>query len=199
MEGLLRMCNMVGLTAVVRVPDIGYSHISKVLDLGADGVLIPRIETLAQLEKVIEYTRLPPVGKKGVGGHDFSRKPLMETLANYNTSKMIFAQIESPQGIAELDSMLATKEVAGVIVGPSDLSVSMGIPMQTQDPRFIEAVQEVIRICNKHQVSSGMFMGGKENTEFWLGQGMNIVWSGSDFGFFQAGYSQWVTMIDGIK
>jgi 2-keto-3-deoxy-L-rhamnonate aldolase RhmA len=199
LEGLLRMCDMVGLSVVVRVPELSYQAISKVLDLGADGIIIPRIESLEQLERVIEYTRLPPIGKKGVGGYDFSRKRYSESLESYNTDKMIFIQIESPAGIAELDKMLATKEVAGVIVGPMDLSVSMGIQRQFNHPKMIEAIREVIRISNKHQTSCGMFMGDKEQIQFWCNEGMNIVWSGVDIGFFQSGYNQWCSMIDNIE
>lgn len=199
LEGLLRMCNMVELTAIVRVTDIVYHQISRVLDLGADGLLIPRIESLEQLERVIEFTRLPPKGKKGVGGYDFTRKPLQQKLAEYNEEKMIITQIESPLGIAQLDRMLETKEVAAVIVGPTDLSVSMGIPMQFKDPKFVEAVKEVIRICHQYKVSCGMNMGGKADMQYWCDQGMNVIWSGGDFGFFQSGYQQWCDVVESIE
>lgn len=199
LEAFLRSCNDVDLTAIVRVTDIAYEQISKVLDLGADGVLIPRLESLAQLQRVIEIVRLPPRGKKGVGGRDFTRKPLLEKLADYNQEKMILAQIESPAGIAELDGMLETKEVSAAIVGPCDLSVAMGIPLQYEDSRFKAAIREVIRICDKHRVSCGMNMSGREHIQYWCGQGMNVIWSGSDVGFFTSGYNQWCSMMESIE
>ena len=142
--------------------------------------------------------RLPPKGKKGVGGYDFSRGPLQETLAHYNKKKMIWAQIESPAGISQLDAMLQTGEVAGVIVGPTDLSVSMGIPMQFTEPSFVKAVKEVVQICDRHQISCGKFMGGEEDITYWCREGMNMIWSGSDFGFFKTGFNDWFNRVESI-
>lgn len=198
-EALLRICDMVGLTALVRVTEIAYHQISKVLDLGASGILIPRIESIAQLEQVIDMVRLPPRGRKGVGGYDFAVQDLNNKLAAYNTEKMILVQVENPIAISQLELMLETKEVAGVIVGPYDLSVSLQIPGQFHNPRFKEAVIEVVRICDKHAVSCGMFMGGREDIQYWRGQGMNIIWSGSDYGFFMSGYNKLCDVIDSIE
>lgn len=198
-EAMLHMCNMVDLTAFVRVTDIAYHQISKVLDLGADGLLIPRLESVEQLEQVIEMVRLPPRGKKGVGGYDFGRAPLQDTLAQYNTTKMIWAQIESPAGISQLDAMLQTREVSGVIVGPTDLSVAMGIPMQFTEPAFIEAVKEVIQICDHHQISCGKFMDGNDDMTYWCREGMNVIWSGSDVGFLTSGFNRWCDMVEEIE
>jgi 2-keto-3-deoxy-L-rhamnonate aldolase RhmA len=198
LEALIRTSNMIGLSSIVRVTDIAYHQISKVLDLGAHGVLIPRIETLAQLEQVIDMMRLPPRGRKGVGGYDFAVDDLVDKLANYNQEKIILIQIESPRGIEELDRMLCTNEVAGVIVGPYDMSMSLGIPGQFDHLSFKQSVQEVIRICEKHKMSCGMFMGGEVDIRFWRSQGMNIIWSGSDLGFFSNGYNSLCDIIDKV-
>ncbi|MBP1988563.1 HpcH/HpaI aldolase family protein [Paenibacillus eucommiae] len=199
LEGLLRMCKMLDLPSVVRVTDIAYHQISLFLDMGATGVLIPRIERFEQLEQVINMVRLPPVGQKGVGGYDFSVGDLTAKLANYNKEKLILIQIEREKAIPELDKMLATGEVAGVIVGPFDLSVSLGIPGEFDHPQFLEAVQNVIRICDERKVSCGMFLGEEANIRHWRGQGMNLIWSGSDMSFFINGYNQLCDTIDSIK
>jgi len=198
MEGLLRMCDMVGLPSIVRVPEIRYQQVSKVMDLGANGILIPRVETLEQLEQVIEFSRLPPVGKKGIGGYDFGSR-YAKSVETYNTDKMIFVQMESPAGISNLEKMLQTKEVAGVIVGPNDLAASLGVPYQFDAPELTEAIKEVIRICDQYQTSCGMFMPGMEGTQFWCDQGMNIIWSGSDFGFLMDGFKAWVNKMNNLK
>lgn len=199
LERLLVQCKQHELPAIIRVTDIAYHQLSLFLDLGATGLLIPRVERLEQVERVIEMIRLPPVGQKGVGGYDFSVDDLAAKLANYNREKLLFIQMERVQGISELDAMLATGEVAGVIVGPYDLSVSLGIPGQFDDPRFDEAVQEVIRISAARHISCGMYMGGEANIRHWRNQGMNIIWSGSDTGFFSSGYHQFCNMVDRIE
>jgi 2-dehydro-3-deoxyglucarate aldolase/4-hydroxy-2-oxoheptanedioate aldolase len=198
MEGLLRMSNMVGLTAFVRITELAYHQVSKVLDLGASGIIIPRIESVAELELAVDMMRLPPKGRKGVGGYDFSNDDLLHKLANYNTEKMIIIQMENPTAITNLGAMLAMKEVAGVIVGPYDLSVSMGIPGQFQNPQFIQAVNEVVQICDQHQVSCGMFMGGSEDMQYWRERGMNIIWSGSDIDFYLKGYHALCDIVERI-
>ncbi|MBP1996679.1 HpcH/HpaI aldolase family protein [Paenibacillus eucommiae] len=188
MEGLLRTSNTVALTAFVRITELAYNQVSKVLDLGANGIIIPRIETVAELERAVDMMRLPPRGRKGVGGYDFSGDDLLNKLANYNMEKMIIIQMENPTAIANLGAMLDMKEVAGVIVGPYDLSVSMEIPGQLQHPRFIQAVNDVIEICGKYQVSCGMYMGSSADMKYWRERGMNIIWSGSDIDFYVKGY-----------
>ena len=67
-ENMIRTCNMLNLPAIVRVADTEYHLISKVLDFGADGILIPRVETVEQAKKAINSIRFPPIGKKGCGG-----------------------------------------------------------------------------------------------------------------------------------
>lgn len=198
LEALIRASNREGISPVVRVTDIVYHQISRVLDLGANGVLIPRIESLAQLEDVIDMMRLPPKGRKGVGGYDFAVDDLVDKLARYNEEKMILVQIESPRGIAALDDMLRTGEVAGVIVGPYDMSMSLGIPGQFGHPDFMGAVHEVVRICAEHKMSCGMYMGGADDIRYWRSQGMNIVWSGSDLGFFAQGYNSLADIVDSV-
>ncbi|MFD0960638.1 HpcH/HpaI aldolase family protein [Paenibacillus chungangensis] len=198
LEALLRTANLTELTAFVRVPDIGYAHLSKALDLGADGVLIPRIESLEQLREVIDIVRLPPRGRKGVGGYDFAVDDLTDKLSLYNDEKLILIQVESMAAVQTLDTMLATGEVAGVIVGPYDLSVSMGIPGDFRHPRFMEAVHEVIRLCDSHQLSCGMFMGSEQDIRYWHEQGMNIVWSGSDLGMLLDGYHRLCDVVESL-
>lgn len=199
LEVHLRTANMIGLASVVRVTDIAYHQISRVLDLGSGGVLIPRLETREQLERVIEMVRLPPKGRKGVGGYDFAVDDLPGKLAGYNQEKMIIAQIESPRGVESLDAMLDTDEVAGVLVGPYDLSTSLGIPGRFDHPEFRREVQEVIRICQRHAVSCGMFMESVDDIRHWRSAGMNIIWSGSDLGFFSRGYHALCDMVDSVE
>ncbi|MBP1991399.1 HpcH/HpaI aldolase family protein [Paenibacillus eucommiae] len=196
LEAHLRTAHMLDVASLVRVTDIFYYQISKALDLGASGILIPRIESFQQLEQVISMMRLPPRGRKGVGGYDFAVDDLIEKLSAYNDEKLLLIQVETPKVLADLDQMLETGEVAGVIVGPYDLSVSLGIPGQFEHPQFMEIVNEVIRICDAHSISCGMYMEGEERIRYWRNKGMNVIWSGSDMGFFAAGYNQLCHIIE---
>jgi 2-keto-3-deoxy-L-rhamnonate aldolase RhmA len=198
LEALLRTSTMTGLTSLVRVTDILYYQISKALDLGANGILIPRIENYQQLEQVIDMIRIYPKGRKGVGGYDFAVDDLMDKLKNYNHEKLLLIQVETPKVLVDLDQMLKTGEVSGVIVGPYDLSVSLEIPGQFEHPRFLEVVNEVISICKLNEISCGMFLEGENRIRYWRDKGMNIIWSGTDMGFFSEGYNRLCDTLESI-
>jgi 2-keto-3-deoxy-L-rhamnonate aldolase RhmA len=198
LEALIRASLNEGLPSIVRVVDITYEQISKSLDMGARGILIPRIESFEQLEQVVDMMRLPPKGRKGVGGYDFAVDDLQQKLANYNVEKLLFIQVENPTVVKQLDRMLKLNEIVGVIVGPYDLSVSLGIPGQFDHPLFERTVEEVYRICDHNGISCGMFMQNEATIRKWRAKGMNILWTGTDLAFFIDGYNRICDVVDSI-
>ena len=194
-ENMIRTCNMLNLPAIVRVADTEYHLISKVLDFGADGILIPRVETVEQAKKAINSIRFPPIGKKGCGG--FSLLTGENAFERFNKEKIIFLQIESPIGVDNLSDMLdmGKGEVSGVIIGPTDLSISMGIPLEYKNSKLISMVRRMIGICKNHSLSCGIFCYGEEDVKFWRKEGMNIIWSGSDIGYFSKAYNEFCDFI----
>jgi 2-dehydro-3-deoxyglucarate aldolase/4-hydroxy-2-oxoheptanedioate aldolase len=198
-EGVLRMCDTAGLTSIVRVTEHVYHQISRCLDLGADGIVLPRTHCRQQLERAIEMMRLPPKGIKGVGGYDFSTSPVAERLRMYDNEKLVIVQIESVRGVSELDDMLDTGEVAGVIVGPLDLSVSAGVPGEYNHPDVVAEIEKVVDVCDRHRVSCGMYMmEGLNDARRWCGRGMNIIWTGSDVGLLLDGVRRLRAEVDGL-
>lgn len=187
-EEMLRTCNLLNIPTIVRVADTEYHLMSKYIDFGADGVLVPRVETVEQALNAVEYLRFPPKGKKGCGGYSLLRGE--NAFENFNQNKLIFLQIESPKGVDNLDEMLrkGKNEFAGVIVGPSDLSISMGIAFQFDSPEFIAQVDQIFDICKRHCISCGIFCESDEQIRFWREKGANIIWSGTDVGLFTRGY-----------
>lgn len=198
LDSLLRAANGADLTSIVRIADMTYSNISKALDLGADGILVPRIESVGELEQVITSMRLPPRGRKGVGGYDFAVEDLPSKLANYNETKLLLVQVENLKAVADLPAMLQTGEVAGVIVGPYDLSVSLGVPGDFEHPLFADTIHEVVDVCAQARVSCGMFLATEKDLRKWRAAGMNILWSGSDLSLFSDGYNRLCDVIDEI-
>jgi 2-keto-3-deoxy-L-rhamnonate aldolase RhmA len=153
--------------------------------MGADGVLIPRTETMEQVETAIRSLRMPPLDKKGVGGRACLRAG--ETIADFNNNRLLFLQMESPQGIDLLDEMLTKygDQIAGVIVGPNDLESSMGYPSfdcPKPDDTYDNYIRKCIRISNAHGKSCGIFMTSDAAMRKWYGEGMNIFWVNTEFG-----------------
>lgn len=198
-EGMLRMCRLLGLPSVIRVPDTQYHLITKPIDMGADGVLVPRVETLEQAEKAIESIRFYPEGKKGCGG--FSLFKSGETVSDINRNRMLFLQIESPLGIENLDMILDKHgdQVDGIIIGPTDMSIMMGIPLQYNNPELINQIKKIIVVCGTHEKSCGIYCDTTDEISFWRKQGMNIIWSGADIGFLCKSYQELCEFIDYLE
>lgn len=172
---------MVDLPMIARAQDCEYHCISKCADMGCDGVLIPRTETMEQVETAIRSFRMPPVGKKGVGGRNLLRNG--EKIEDFNKNRMIFLQIESVQGVDMLDEALTKygHEIEGILVGPSDFGMSMGIGL-TMNEEMENHLRRLISICKKHNKSCGIFMGSDADIEKWYKEGMNIFWAGAEVG-----------------
>ena len=184
---LLQTCRLIGLPTIVRVPDYTYHHISRCMDLGADGIMLPRVETLEQVKLAIDSMRFPPIGRKGRGGYCQIRKG--ETTADYQKNRHLLIQIESPLGIQNLPAMLDTygDQIAGVLIGPYDLSFTMGIETQFENPAFIAAVERVFEICIQRGKSVGIFCDSTEQAMKWRAKGANLMWVRTDEQLMLAG------------
>lgn len=179
-------CNAVNFPVIARVQDCEYHCISKCIDQGCDGILLPRTETLEQVALAVASMRFFPVGRKGVGGRACLRG---ETVEQFNQNRLIFIQIESPLGVENLDAILTQygHEIAGIIIGPSDLSIMCGCPLQYDAEPVVACIRKTIAICQSHGKSVGMFMGDMEVAKRWYGEGMNIFWTGSETECMQLG------------
>ena len=133
------------------------SEIRQLLDSGADGVIIPDISTTAQVGKLIEWSKYPPVGKRSYGvarahGYGFNFDRYVST---WNERSTLIIQIESISAVEMVDQLLSIPEVDGVMVGPYDLSGSLGIPGQLSHPKVTEACRKVIAACRRAQRGCG--------------------------------------------
>ena len=177
-------CNAVELPVIVRVQDCEYHCISKPIDMGADGVLIPRTETMEQVETAINSLRFYPYGKKGVGGRALLRNGEGENVYDFNKNRLLFIQIESKQGTDLLDEMLTKygDQIAGIIIGPADMGVSMGCGLDSEHPDLIANIRRTVAICQQHKKSIGMFVSNDVEAKRWYDEGMNFFWLSTELG-----------------
>lgn len=184
-------CNERNFPVIARIQDCEYHCISKCIDQGCDGILVPRTETLEQVELAIASMRFHPVGRKGVGGRACLRG---DTVEEFNRKRLIFIQIESPKGADTLDEILTKygHEIAGIIIGPSDMSIMCGCPLQYEDERLLACIRKVIEVSRAHGKSIGMFMNDLAESRRWYGEGMNIFWTMSEFSAMSAGLRSFV-------
>ena len=181
-EEMLRMCRLCDLPSIVRVPDCVPHLISKTLDMGADGVLIPRVETMEQVETAIRCARYYPRGRKGCGGFSNLRAEDKGSVETYNDNRLIFIQMESNEGLAILPDILQKygNELAGVLIGPYDASIMIGTPLDILSDAMTDYIRKVFTICNSYGISCGSFVDGPELFARYRDLGGNVYWTSTD-------------------
>lgn len=198
-ENLLRTCNLLELPIIVRAADSEYHLMSRYVDMGADGILVPRVETPVQAANAVKYLRFPPKGKKGCGGYSLLRGE--NAFERFGGDKLIFLQIESPEGAGCLDEILAANgdECAGIIVGPGDLSIAMGNPFDYYCKPFVNQVEAIFATCKRHGKPCGIFCDDAPMINFWHERGADIIWSGTEVGLMSRGYRELCGTIKRLK
>lgn len=144
---------------IVRLPDDDPAKIKQVLDIGAQSLIIPMVETAAQAKRIFQATRYAPEGTRGVGSSlarasGFSAIP--DYLATANAEICLILQVESRAGLMALDDILAVKGIDGVFIGPSDLAADMGYLGQAGHPQVKAAVFDALRRIRKAGLTAGV-------------------------------------------
>ena len=146
-----------GTACLPRVASHDGAQIARLLDSGADGVIVPNVSAPSEVEQIIAWCKYPPLGTRSYGvaraqgyGFDFD-----EYVATWNARSTILIQIESIAGVEAADQLLAADAVDGVMIGPYDISGSLGIPGQLSHPRVTQACEQVIAACRRRKKACG--------------------------------------------
>lgn len=195
---LLHTCRMLGIPSFMRVQDSQYHLIAKAIDMGADGVMIPRVEALEQIRTAIDAICFGPVGRKGAGGYAQFRPG--ERFEDFQEGRYLALQIESPRGIENLPAMLETygARISCVIIGPNDLSVMLGTPFQLRSAPMERACSEVFDICKRYEKSCGIFCNDAGDARYYRDMGANVLWTASDVQYYCRGFAETMRELEGI-
>ena len=177
-----------GITPIVRVPDFAHHHATRVLDCGAMGVVFPHVENADIAKKLVSYCLYPPKGHRSMTGVlpqlDFKQKAIADVANTINDNMLIVIMLESPEAIANVDSIAAVDGIDVILIGTNDLCMEMGIPGDYSNPKVKDAYSKVIDSCKKYRKTPGM--GGVYNEELmseYINMGMKFILSGSDLSF----------------
>jgi len=181
-EEILRVCRLCDLPTIVRIPDAVPNYVSKILDMGADGVMIPRVERMEQVEIAIRAARYYPRGRKGCGGFSNFRTEDAVNVDTYNNNRMIVVQIESYEGLRILPEILEKhrEDIACVLIGPYDSSIMIGTPLNITSPEMQKYVRDVFDVCHKYGVSCGSFVDDASMIPYYKEKGANVYWTGTE-------------------
>ncbi len=173
-----------GIAAIVRIPEIRRETILKPLDSGAAGLLVPQVNTAEQTKEILTHAKYPPAGNRGVAlrrAHSLYQKVNpAEYLKQANEETFIAIQAETPTAIENLEAIASVSGVDAVFVGPFDLSVSLGIPGETNQPREVEAIDRVVEVCRRRGIVSGIHLFDLKALKMWVEKGMRFVTYSSD-------------------
>jgi 4-hydroxy-2-oxoheptanedioate aldolase len=159
--GLLNAVNVGGSTAIVRPQSGERLRIGRALDMGAAGIMVPRLDSAAEAVEAVTFLRYPPAGVRGValrtrgGGFGAVGHADVPTL---NDQILGIVQIESPGALRQADSIAAVDGVDVLFVGPADLTHSLGIAGQFDHPTYRSALETVAAACGAHGKSAGILV-----------------------------------------
>ena len=146
-----------GMKALVRVSKNEEVIIKRILDMGADGIVVPMVKSKADALEAIDYAKYPPVGKRGVGLFRAQKYGLAfdEYKKWVNEELVIIAQIEHYKAVENVEEIITTEGIDGVIIGPYDLSGSMGYPGEYERADVKDSIAKVLRVCKENNIPSG--------------------------------------------
>jgi 2-dehydro-3-deoxyglucarate aldolase/4-hydroxy-2-oxoheptanedioate aldolase len=176
--------------AVVRVASAERLRVGRILDLGADGLMIPRLETAAEIAETLTWMRYPPAGIRGVAlgtrGGGYGEIGHAELATTVNDRALGVFQVESPAAVEASAVTAAIDGVDVLFVGPADLSHSMGIPGRFDEPSFVAALDRVVANARANGKAAGILLKDGSAAEAAYAQGFTFLGIGSDSSFLVA-------------
>jgi 4-hydroxy-2-oxoheptanedioate aldolase len=171
-----------GVPTVVRVESAARIRLGRVLDLGAAGVMLPRLDTAAEVEAALRHLRYPPQGDRGVATYNRACRFGLDpgALDSANTEILAVVQIESARAVEQVDEMAALDGVDVLFVGPRDLSHDLGVPGDMQAPQYREALDRVRTAAQRFGKGCGLLVSDGAVAAELHAQGWTFVAIGSD-------------------
>ena len=173
---------------LVRVPAGEEVWIKKALDIGAAGLIVPQVHTAAQAGRVVNLFKYPPQGSRGVGvarAQGYGRR-FGEYVAKANEELAVVLQAESAEAVRNIEAIVEVPGIDAVLVGPYDLSASLGKPGALADPEVRGAIARITETCLKAGVTLGTFGADAPAVQPFIDQGFTLIAAGVDT-FFLSG------------
>jgi 4-hydroxy-2-oxoheptanedioate aldolase len=175
--------------SVVRVPWNDMVNIKRVLDIGAQSLLIPYVSTAEEARAAVSYTRYPPAGVRGVAGT--TRATRFGRVKDYakraHEEVCVLVQVETQGALDNIEAICAVDGVDGVFIGPADLHASLGYTGEIANPKVKPMIDEAIRRIRKKNKAPGILTPNEADAKHWLGCGALFVAVGADVGILARG------------
>jgi len=168
-----------GLVPIVRPPAKEPHLLTRPLEAGALGLLIPHVDTPEEASAAVKATKFPPMGERGFNVQTvhtgFTMTDPQEFASASNAGTLLIVQIESDRGIRNLDGILGIDGIDGAVVGRGDLSADLGVFGQTKHPEVIRRVETMIQACHQHGKFAGLLVPDLASAKEWIEKGIRLV------------------------
>ena len=170
------------MPCLVRVATVAEVPIKQALDIGAAGIIVPQVNSAAQAEQVVRWAKYAPAGARGVGvarAHGYGWR-LGDYIARANHDTAVVVQAEHIDAVQEIEAIVRVPGVDAVLVGPYDLSGSLGLLGQVDHPRVLEAIAHVAEVCQAADMRLGYFGVSADAVKPYIARGYTLIVAGVD-------------------
>lgn len=190
-ENLVRAADAARLPCLVRVSDDNPTSVSKVLEYGAQGVVVPHVGSRAEAEEAVRKAHYPPVGARGaapsIRAAHYGQTAWPDYLAQARAETMVVLQIEGHEGIQNLEAIMTVAGVDVLFVGPFDLSTVLGISGQLDHPLLLDTVGDIVQRARANNIAVGIWMPTPEQAGPWIERGVQLITVASNDLIFMEG------------
>ena len=181
-EQLAAMCaasKLAGAVPIAGPSSIADHLIGRPLDAGAMGVTVPHVSTAEETERVVQYARYAPVGIRGLVTPGiltgFESPDGSDWVETQNREILVAIKVESGTGIDNIEEIAAVPGLDAVLIGPGDLSATLGIPGQTTHPDVVDCIERMLAAVKKNGIAGGPHVGTAADTELWADKGATFM------------------------
>ena len=187
------MGNALQLGGLLRVPQLSRDHISRAMDCGAIGAMVPMTDTVEQAEEIVRWSKYAPLGERGYGSGCAHTSYVgggkhQEIMEHGNRKIISIAQIETKLAVDNSDQIAEVEGIDVLLIGPNDLSISLGFPGDLMNPIELDAIAHVAANCKKHGKFFGLHAGLKLLEKF--SDDLSFVMSQTDTDILSEGFSK---------
>ena len=200
-QAMISICEGYNVTPIMRVGEINESLILRALDIGSHGVQLPNITTIEDAKKFVQFAKYPPLGVRGfspytkAGLYDVTNGQKMPAIANENT--LLIANVEGEEGIKNLQEIVEVDGIDVIFIGLFDMSKSLGIAGDVQNPRVMEKLDEAIEVIHKNGKKVGSIASNLDMLEVLKKKKIDYLTYSVDTGMIKESYTNMINKFRG--
>lgn len=186
---MVQVLNGSSAAPLVRVGQIDQAAFKIVLDAGAQGIIVPLVNTVEEAERAVKFCKYPPLGVRGVAATKASEYGLSlgKYIRSANDETTVIAQIETPLAVDNIAKIVAVEGVDVAFVGPSDLTMTLGLLDDRTNPKVVEAMAKVVKACDDAGKVAGVMATTLDEAKLAVERGFRFIALGSDMKYITLG------------